>query len=187
MQEMELCRLDAKSITDDLLRDFRRHQIVRECWRKENGQWVIKPISFVDDWSDADRLERAARLRQAILEGGAVFAAMKDDQVKGYAAVSAQPMGKHRDYLELKYLHVSEEMRGHGLGRSLFQMAADWARMHGAGKLYISAHSAVETQAFYHAMGCVEAEEYSQPHVEREPCDCQMEYRLQDDPTNHIL
>lgn len=178
MQELELRQLAAKSITDDFLGDFRRHQIVRECWRKENGQWVIKPISFVDDWSDADRLERAARLRQVIREGGAVFAAMGEGQVKGYAAVSAQPMGKHLHYLELKYLHVSEEMRGHGLGRALFQMAADWARMHGAEKLYISAHSAVETQAFYHAMGCIEAEEYSQSHVEREPCDCQMEYKL---------
>lgn len=187
MQEMELCQLDAKSITDDFLRDFRRHQIVRECWRKENGQWVIKPISFVDDWTDEDRLERAARLRRVIQEGGAVFAAMADGQIRGYAAVSAQPMGERLQYLELKYLHVSEEMRGQGLGRALFRMAAAWAREHGAEKLYISAHSAVETQAFYHAMGCVEAEEYSQPHVEREPCDCQMEYRLQDDPTNHIL
>lgn len=178
MQKLELCQLTAKSITDDLLRDFRRHQIVRECWRKENGQWVIKPISFVDDWTDADRLERAARLRQVVREGGAVFAAMENGNIKGYAAMSGHPMGKHLHYLELKYLHVSEEMRGQGLGRALFQKSADWARTHGAEKLYISAHSAVETQAFYHAMGCVEAEEYSQMHVEREPCDCQMEYRL---------
>ena len=51
--------------------------------------------------------------------------------------------------------------------------------MRGAKKLYISAHSAVETQAFYRAMGCVEAQEYNQKHVEAEPYDCQMECSLE--------
>ena len=45
-------------------------------------------------------------------------------------------------------------------------------------KLYISGHSAVETQAFYKAMGCVEAKEYNQKHVELEPYDCQLEYQI---------
>lgn len=45
-------------------------------------------------------------------------------------------------------------------------------------KLYLSAHSAVETQAFYAAMGCVEAREYNEAHVASEPFDCQMEYAL---------
>lgn len=180
MQELNFCQLTIASITDGLLRNFCRHQVVRECWRKENGQWVIKPISFVDDWTEADRLDRAERLRQVIRQGGAVFAAMDGSQIKGYAGVSGQPIGKRFRYLELKYLHVSEEMRGQGIGRELFLRAADWARARGAEKLYISAHSAVETQAFYHAIGCMEAEEYSQSHVEREPCDCQMEYRLRD-------
>lgn len=45
----------------------------------------------------------------------------------------------------------------------------------GAEKLYISAHSAVETQAFYNAMGCAEALEYSKFHTQKEPFDCQLE------------
>lgn len=44
--------------------------------------------------------------------------------------------------------------------------------------IYISAHSSVESQAFYKAMGCVEAEEYSIKHVEKEPCDCQLECKV---------
>lgn len=50
-----------------------------------------------------------------------------------------------------------------------------WAQEHGAKKLYISAHSAVESQAFYETVGCVEAEECNQGHVEKEPYDCQLE------------
>ena len=48
----------------------------------------------------------------------------------------------------------------------------------GAGKLYISAHSAVESQAFYKAMGCVEAKEINAAHAEKEPFDCQLEFSL---------
>ena len=47
-----------------------------------------------------------------------------------------------------------------------------------AEKLYISAHSAVESQAFYKSLGCVEASEYSPYHVSREPFDCQLELIL---------
>lgn len=45
-------------------------------------------------------------------------------------------------------------------------------------KLYISAHSAVESQAFYKQMGCVEAQVYHLKHVEAEPYDCQLECKL---------
>ena len=70
-------------------------------------------------------------------------------------------------------------MRGQGMGRVLFRAAAEWARDMGARKLYISAHSAVESQAFYRSLGCVEAQVYSQEAVEKEPYDCQLEYNLQ--------
>ena len=66
-------------------------------------------------------------------------------------------------------------MRGRGIGKALFHAAGAWAKENGARKLYISAHSAVESQAFYKAMGCVEAQVYQKEHVEREPYDCQLE------------
>lgn len=69
-------------------------------------------------------------------------------------------------------------MRGQGIGKCLFAAAKEWAKENGAKKLYISAHSAVESQAFYRAMGCVEAEVYHQKHVEAEPYDCQLECLL---------
>ena len=86
--------------------------------------------------------------------------------------------GKKENYLDLSSIHVSEDMRGQGIGRILFLSAKEWAKKKNAEKLYISAHSAVETQAFYKAMGCVEAEEYDKKHVEAEPYDCQLECRL---------
>ena len=87
-------------------------------------------------------------------------------------------MGSHKQYLDLASIHVSQDMRGQGIGRELFTLAKAWARAHGAKKLYISAHSSVETQAFYRAMGCTQAQEYDAGHVRLEPCDCQMECEL---------
>ncbi len=57
-------------------------------------------------------------------------------------------------------MHVSEGMRGLGIGSLLFGAAKAWAVDHGTLKLYISSRSAIETQAFYAHMGCVEAVEY---------------------------
>lgn len=59
-----------------------------------------------------------------------------------------------------------------------FTNIKEWAKQKGAKKLYISAHSAVESQAFYKSMVCVEAEVYNQKHVEDEPYDCQLECDL---------
>ena len=94
-----------------------------------------------------------------------VLGAFADGALKGFASVESAPLGKAGDYRDLTCLHVSAELRGRGIGRELFTRAAQWARAHGGKKLYLSAHSAVETQAFYAAMGCVEAREYNEAHV----------------------
>ena len=80
--------------------------------------------------------------------------------------------------MDLSSIHVSEELRGSGVGTALFTAAGNWARAKGAGKLYISAHSAVETQAFYRNLGCVDAAVCDPRHVEAEPFDCQLEFAL---------
>ena len=80
--------------------------------------------------------------------------------------------------LDLAHIYVSEEWRRSGIGTTLFAAAKRWAEGQGAKKLYISAHSAVESQVFYRKMGCVEAAQADPAHVEAEPFDCQLEYVL---------
>jgi len=171
--------IEAEELTAGLFRDFCRHQEVTKCWRKIDGKWCVQDIAFVEEWGKEDYEELAGTLRAAVLKGGVVYGAFVGQRLKGFAAVSAGLFGAGKEYLELSNLYVSEEFRGQGIGAELFGMAGGWAESHGAGKLYISAHSSVESQAFYRKMGCVEAEEYSPRHVEKEPCDCQLEYVLQ--------
>ncbi len=170
--------LRKEEITRELFRQFIRRQVVGKCWRRVNGEWVIKDDPFVDDWSEADYEELVACLKNTLAAGGFVYAAFCDGALKGFVSVEAAPFGGEQGYLDLSSIHVSWDMRGRGVGRALFAAAKEWARDHGGRKLYISAHSAVESQAFYKAMGCVEAQVYHPGHVEAEPCDCQLECAL---------
>ena len=172
---MEYQVLQAEMINRELFTHFTRHQLVSQCWRKVDGQWCIKDIAFTDDWDEENYRTLIACLQSTLASGGVVFGAFEDGQLKGFASVEADLFGKNKEYLDLTSLHVSEDKRGKGIGKVLFGLSKEWAKEHGAQKLYISAHSSVETQAFYRAMGCVEAVEYNESHVAAEPCDCQME------------
>ncbi len=164
-----------EELTKELFKDFIRHQIVNDCWRREEGKWVIKPDPFIDDWTPQEYEFLVTCLQNTIRTGGFVYGAFSDGKLKGFTSVEAEIFGGENRYADLTCIHVSEDMRGMGIGRELFQADRKWAKEHGAKKLYISAHSAVETQAFYKKMGCAEAKEYRQEHVEQEPYDCQLE------------
>lgn len=175
---MEIRTLNSEEMNRALFKQFERHQVVNLCKRKINGEWKIVSDPFVDQWSEEEYEYLVCCLRNTIETGGVVFGAFEGGYLKGFSSVEASFMGSKKEYLDLTSIHVSEDRRGHGLGKSLFNNAAEWAKEKGAKKLYISAHSAIESQAFYEAMGCQEAEEYSEYHVEQEPCDCQLEYVL---------
>lgn len=175
---MQYRSLSENEMNRELFSNFVRHQVVTKCWRKENGEWKIKDVPFIDDWSEEEYMTLVSCLRNTIHTGGFVYGAFWDDTLKGFVSVEPTLFGGDQKYLDLSSIHVSEDMRGQGIGKVLFLAAKDWAEKNGAKKLYISAHSSVESQAFYKAMGCVEAEVYNQKHVEEEPCDCQLECSL---------
>lgn len=178
-KRIEYRRLSESDITGELFYGFSRRQDVKECYRRENGAWAIKPVAFIDDWSEKEYAEVIAALINTVRTGGAVFGAFKNGTLKGIASMEAELFGGENKYVDMSLLIVSEEMRFYGIGRKLFNICCDWAREHGARKLYISAHSSVETQMFYRdKMGCVDAKELNARLVEKEPFDCQLEYEL---------
>ena len=170
--------ISANELSRDLFGSFHRHQAVTKCWRREGNDWVIKEDPFVDDWSEEDYQFLLTCLRNTLSRGGFLYGAFVQGRLKGFVSVEPEIFGGEQGYLDLSSIHVSEDMRGAGIGRQLFLAAKDWAKGHGGRKLYISSHSAVESQAFYRAMGCREAQLYHQGHVEREPYDCQLECPL---------
>ena len=175
IQYRNLCE---NEINRDLFKEFIRHQVVTKCWRKENGKWVVKDVPFIDDWTEQEYEVLILCLKNTVSSGGLVYAAFYNNQLKGFVSVENELFGGCHNYLDLSSIHVSEDMRNQGIGAALFNEAKKWAKKHGASKLYISAHSAIESQAFYKKMGCIEAEQYNQDHVDKEPYDCQLECKL---------
>lgn len=174
----EIRSLTENDLSPERFAFFNRHQEVTECWRKEKGVWVLKPIAFVEEW-DRSRLGTfCEELKGKIRAGGAMFGAFVADRLIGFANVEHLVFGRSAHYIEMSELHVSCEWRGFGVGRGLFEKICGAARERGAEKLYISAHSSKESQAFYRAVGCREAMEYNARLAAAEPCDCQLEFDL---------
>lgn len=177
MPPVRVERVTAVNVRPDSLDGFVRHQQVRECWRCVDGQWILLPIAFTEEWG-AERLRaEAAELMALSAEGKPAFVAKHGDDVVGFASLGGR-LGSRGQYMELLSLHVSRPLRGQGVGRALFAAICAAAREAGAEKLYISAHSSKESQAAYRAMGCTLAQEPDAAHVAAEPCDVQMEYDL---------
>lgn len=175
---IEYVKIGPEMLKMQLFSGFIRRQEVQKCWRREDGRWTVKDICFTEDWDGGDHERVLKQLGEVLESGGAVWGAFEGGALKGFASVSGRLIGSRGQYAVLEELHVSEDRRRMGLGRELFRLAASSARELGAEKLYISTMSAVESQAFYISMGCVEALEPDRFHVEREPCDVQREYEL---------
>ena len=165
-------------ITTELFSEFHRHQVVTKCHRKIDGEWVIIDNPFVEDWGEKEFEYLVKCLNNTVATGGVVIGAFDGSRLVGLASAENTFFGSRGQYLELSCIHVTEELRGKGIGKKLFWLICEWAKGKGAKNLYISAHSSVESQSFYKAVGCIEAEEYSSVHVENEPFDCQLEYVL---------
>ena len=139
--------------------------------------------TYLDGSTDASSLprEQTANLltaRNAVSQGDSTRVGDRSDITADYMDVAIPIIGGDNAYIDLAELHVSRDCRRVGTGTELFARVAGVARCLGARKLYISAHSAVETQAFYKKLGCVPAALPDAAHVAREPFDIQLEYSL---------
>lgn len=170
--------LDIDDLNLKLFKNFNRYQDVKKCWRKENGKWLLKDIAFVEEWTSQDYIELIANLEVLLKNKGSLIGAFIDDSLAGFVAIENRLFGSKQNYIKLSEIYVSSEVRNSGIGKNLFRLAIDRALSFGGEKLYISAHSSEESQAFYRSLGCVETLEYNDELLLLEPCDCHLEYKL---------
>lgn len=171
-------KLNNENFNIHSLNHFVRHQQVRECWRSVDGQWKLMPIEFEENWTVEECQKIAADVAARMEKDQTAFGAFDGDRVVGIIVISHGFFGNTAKYVKVGCFHVSEPYRGMGIGKTLFHLACEEARVIGADKLYISAHSSKESQAAYKALGCVHAKEINQKLAEEEPCDIQLEYVL---------
>ncbi len=176
--EINYQRLNADNFTGHSLDHFVRHQTVAECWREIAGDWKLVPNVYEENWPKVQCREIAEDVMHHINIDQTGFGAFDGERIIGFATVSHRIFGFTAKYVQMVCFQISEEHRRQGIGRKLFSMACEEARLLGADKLYISAHSSKESQAAYRALGCSFAEEINEKLAAEEPFDVQMEYRL---------
>lgn len=153
----------------DSLREFRRHQEVKNVYRLKDGQLTLVYNPFTEDWDAARRVQKA----EEILSGQFVtWCAFEGDRVVG--EIMLLP-GLNKGRLVIDSFHVSEDRRRRGIGRALFEAAKQEALTRGAHALYASCCSAEETIRFYTAVGFRLSSDPIPSCVEDEPYDLQME------------
>lgn len=179
MAKFVITELNADNFGINSLDDFIRRQKVAECWRKVNGVYALTPVEYTEDASLIERRKLAKRIIDGVTDGCAsAFGAEAENRIVGFALIDRQPFGSRKQYVDLVEFHVSEPFRRRGIGVELFAAACREAKRLGAGKLYISAHSARETIAAYESYGCTFAEEINPTLAEKEPFDLQLECAL---------
>ena len=176
--EFTIKELTLNDLHPNLLQHFSRHQEVKRCWRMEGDKWVLKDVVFDEEWDENLKKEIVENdLANCLKAGGFVWGVFgKNNGLVAFASLSSEVFGSQNQYLQLVQLHVSSEYRGKGIGKALFNASADKAKMLGAKKLYISAHSSEETCAFYKNLGCADAQEINKKLAKLEPYDRQMEF-----------
>ena len=177
---LEVKKLSKDDLHQGLLKHFNRYQEVKRVLRNEGDTWVLRDISFTEEWDD--------KLKQEIIDvdftnclgsGGFVWGVFNEENyLVSFSCLLSDFFGSEKQYLQLTQLHVSSDYRRMGIGGELFLVAAQKAKELGAKKLYISAHSSEESQRFYERLGCVDAIEINKELAEREPYDRQMEFLL---------
>ncbi|QED46571.1 GNAT family N-acetyltransferase [Cytobacillus dafuensis] len=167
--------LTIHELSPTLLTTFNRYQETNYVCFKANDQFIIKADYFVEHWDDEKKYQVILELQNCVQANGTVTGAFSDRKLIGFANVEGELFGNNKEYLELPYIHVSNEYRNSGIGKKLFQICCEKAKQMGAKKLYIAAHPSVETQHFYKAVGCTHALEINQKILNKEPLDIQLE------------
>ncbi len=167
--------LSLGDVQDDFLSSFNRYQETHQVLVKTQDQLIMQLDSFIDDWNHEKKLSVVHALRTCMQAGGIVIGVYQQMELIAFANVESKIFGTRKEYVELPYIHVSQDFRGSGIGEKLFKMCCEEAKQLGAEKLYIAAHPAVETQHFYKQVGCTLAREINPQILNKEPLDLQME------------
>jgi len=170
--------LSMNDLYHGLLKHFNRFQEVKRALRNENGNWVLRDVSFTEQWDEKLKQEIVdTDFMNCLKSGGFVWGVFNcNEHLIAFACLLSELFGSRSQYVQLTQLHVSCGYRNMGIGKELFMLSAQKATAIGAEKLYISAHSGEEPQGFYEGIGCVDAVEVNEELKALEPYDRQMEF-----------
>ncbi len=156
-----------------------RTEVIDEVYRRVGDRLVLEPEHHdVRGWPPGERERYEPLLLDCFERGGSFYGAFERKALLGAAVLESRFIGREKDQLQLKFLHVSRRQRRTGLGRALFERAVARARERGARGLYISATPSENTVRFYLRRGCRVTEHVDPALFELEPDDIHLEFEI---------
>jgi len=157
-----------------------RSEVIDAIYYLENGALVLKREHYdMRGWPPGEAEKYAPVLESCYDQGGWFYGLFDNQRLIGVAVVESRFIGKNRDQLQLKFLHLSRAYRSRGWGKQLFDLARDEARKRGAKRLYILATPSEHTIGFYLRLGCQVTPEPDPELFELEPEDIHLECELE--------
>lgn len=149
-----------------------RSEVIENIYYFENNALVLKSEYYnVTGWPPGEAEKYQPILVACNEQGGWFHGIFDDSKLVGAAVLDNRFIGKSKDMLQLKFLHISNAYRKNGFGRQLFGLARTIAGERGARKLYISATPSENTINFYLSLGCEVTPEPDPNLFELEPED----------------
>jgi GNAT superfamily N-acetyltransferase len=156
-----------------------RAEVIDNIYYMRKGKLVLEAEHYdMQGWPPGEVEHYHPHLEDCFGRGGHFCGAFDGETLVGVAVLESKFIGSHKDTVQLKFLHASKAYRGQGLGRRLFSVAAEQARVMGAARLYISATPSKKTVHFYFHLGCKLAAEIDSELFAMEPEDIHLEYSL---------
>ncbi|WP_323120497.1 GNAT family N-acetyltransferase [Burkholderia alba] len=155
----DLARLAARPLARGdipLVWTIDRREIIHHLYALRDGALHLVPDFYdVDGWPEGEADHYTPILLDCFDRGGWCWGMFDGERLVAATIVDSRRLGADGDMLQLKFLHVSHDWRGCGLGVQLYRRAQAQAREMGARRLYISATPSQHTIDFYLRLGCV--------------------------------
>ncbi|HBN8295004.1 TPA: GNAT family N-acetyltransferase [Pseudomonas aeruginosa] len=162
-----------------LVWEIDRSEVIEHLYSVEAGQLVLRP-EFYDmrGWPEGEAEHYTPILLDCFDRGGWFLGLFDQGHLIGAVVLDPRRLGPERDWLQLKFLHLSHAYRRRGLGAHLFHLAATQARHLGASALYVSATPSQNTVDFYMRLGCRLCMEPDEELYRLEPEDVHLVYQI---------
>jgi predicted N-acetyltransferase YhbS len=156
-----------------------RAEVIEGIYRRTADGLLLEPRRIdVKGWPPGEADLYGPLLRDCVDHGGTALGAFDGGALIGAMLLEGRFIGRAKDTLQLKFLHVSRRSRKGGVGRTLFERAAVRARELGARRLYVSSTESQNTVDFYMRRGCRLAEEVDPALFALEPKDIHLDLDL---------
>ena len=174
---MKIRQLERQEIRD--LWSIDRAEVVENVFYREKGELVLRPEHHdIQGWPAGEPEHYGPLLLDCFDRGGTFYGAFDGETLIGATVLESRFIGRDKDQLQLKFLHVSQRHRQAGLGCRLFEKAVVRARELCARRLYISATPSENTVRFYLRRGCRATDEFDAALFALEPEDIHLEFDI---------